>query len=90
MATLTSRVQALEVAKEYDATKAAVQKVEAEFLEKLREIRASMADGSGGATSKEVEALQAENGALKKKNSKLEYRIQHMLTTMEELYQKPT
>ena len=38
-------------------------------------------------TSKD-ELLDLWNEALKKKNAKLEYRVQHMLTNMEELYEK--
>ena len=92
VADLEKRVQALEVGKQYDATKEAVQKVEQEFLIKFREIRSAMvADGSGGssaAATKELEALKAENEELKRQNDKMKYRIQHMLTYMEEIFQK--
>ena len=36
--------------------------------------------------SKEMVALKAENEQLQVKNAKLEYRVQHMLKCMEELY----
>ena len=68
-----------------------MQQVEADFLVKLRDIRANIDGSNSGVsatTSKEIDALRAENEALKKRNAKLEYRVQHMLHNMEELYGK--
>ena len=88
--TLEQRVADLEAGKQYEATKSAVEKVEEEFLVQLRDIRAAIV--SGGQTStvdnKELEALRAENKALKERNDKLEYRVKHMVASMEELYAK--
>jgi cell division GTPase FtsZ len=89
---LEKRIQALEAGAQYEATRAAVQKVEQEFLIKLREMRAAIVAEQGGATAsgaaaKELEALRAENVALKKRTEKLEYRVSHMLSSMETLYE---
>jgi predicted nucleic acid-binding Zn-ribbon protein len=88
-------VNALEIGKQHDATKEAVQKVEEEYLLKLREIKAAIAvssgsEGSGGTTtsSKELDELRKENDLLKQRNAKLEYRVQHLVTNMESLYAK--
>ena len=75
----------------FDATQAEVKNVESEFLTKLQDIREAMmvqGNGGGGASSKEMQALQAENEALKKLNAKLDYRVRHMLKTMNDLYDK--
>ena len=40
--------------------------------------------GSDGASSKEVEALRAENEELKKVNAKQGYRIQHLVHNLRE------
>jgi len=76
------------VGKKYDATKEAVENVEKEFLVKLREIKQSLEEtGSPSATnSKELQELRAENAELKQKNQKLEYRVQHCVESMEEMY----
>jgi hypothetical protein len=93
---IEKRIQALEVGAQYDATKSEVQKVEQEFLLKLREIRAAItaeaqAGSAGGGTSslaavagatKELEALRAENELLKKQNKKLEYRVEHVVNEL--------
>jgi Skp family chaperone for outer membrane proteins len=91
---IEKRMQALEVGAQYDATKSEVQKVEQEFLMKLREIRAAItaeAQAGGGGTSslaavagatKELEALRAENELLKKRNGKLEYRVEHVVNEL--------
>ena len=86
---LEQRIQALEAGKQYQATQAAVRKVEEEYLLKLREIREAIAK-EGPADSKELQALRQENVELKKKNDKLEYRVQHMLESMEMLYKCKT
>lgn len=90
---LEKRIQALEVGAQYDATKIEVQKVEAEFLLKLREIQAALNIEQGGsllsaAASKELEALRSENEVLKAKNAKLEYRVKHVVDEMEKLYEE--
>jgi predicted nucleic acid-binding Zn-ribbon protein len=99
---IEKRIQALEVGEKYDATKSEVQKVEQEFLLKLREIRAAItaeaqAGGSAGGVSssaggagapKELEALRAENELLKKKNAKLEYRLQHVVNELMVVHDK--
>jgi FtsZ-binding cell division protein ZapB len=92
---LARRVEALEVGAAYRATKSEVEKIEEELLVKLRAIRESMADtgDSAGASadvtiasSKELEALRAENDQLKQRNAKLEYRVQHVVGEMTRLY----
>jgi hypothetical protein len=93
---LVRRVEALELGAAYKATKDEVEKVEVEFLLKLRAIREALAAGSTGAgavavdststSSKELEALRAENEALKRRNAKLEYRVQHVVGEMTRLY----
>jgi predicted nucleic acid-binding Zn-ribbon protein len=91
VADLQKRIEALEVGAKFEATQKDVKAVEQEFLDKLQEIKASMASGDSAApaaSSKEMEELKAENEILKKKNAKLEYRVQHMLKSMEELYNK--
>lgn len=87
MQDLEKRVGALEVGATFDATQAAVQQVQMDCLVQLRDIRASLEqDGAGGgASSKEMQALQTENVLLKTKMAKQEYRIQHLVDVVEEL-----
>jgi predicted nucleic acid-binding Zn-ribbon protein len=100
---LEQRVEALEVGAKYEATKEAVEKVEMEYLLKLREIRRVLIleqqnvlpgnAASSGSSSNVIESLQKENEFLKAKTVKLEYRIQHLVSNLEELYdrtRKPT
>lgn len=56
-------------------------------LQQLRDIKASLEkDGAGGgASSKQVQALETENAILKTKVAKQEYRIQHLVGVVEEL-----
>mmetsp|Transcript_2008 Transcript_2008/g.4237 ORF Transcript_2008/g.4237 Transcript_2008/m.4237 type:complete len:102 (+) Transcript_2008:114-419(+) len=84
------RLAALEKGAGFQATATEVKKVEAEYLSKLREIRAVMAkqDGNGGASSKEVDQLKEENDKLKAKIAKMEYRINHMTSSMETMYEE--
>jgi FtsZ-binding cell division protein ZapB len=60
--------------------------VEKEFLDKLKQIRAALVtaktEGTNDTNSRE---LQAENEALKAKNVKLAYRVQHCVRNIEEL-----
>lgn len=93
MKDLENRLKALEVGAQYEATENEVKAVEEEFLGKLQEIKSTMLNetkaGGGAASSassKEMEALKAENETLQKRNAKLEYRVKHMLMHMEELY----
>jgi hypothetical protein len=83
---LEQRIAALEIGNKYDATKEEVRKVELEFLEKLREIRAQVLveQGKGGTfvNSAEVEALRKENEMLKKTNEKLSYRVKHVVASL--------
>lgn len=92
---LEKRIVALEVGSEYESAKRAVQNVEKQHLETLRTIRAAIvAEQAGGITSsssslsKDLESLKKENEELKRKNAKLEYRVKHMVSSMEELYER--
>ena len=54
-----------------------------EILAKLRGIReALVADGAAHTSSKEIDALRAENEQLRKQNEKNEYRINHLVKNM--------
>eukprot|EP00527_Entomoneis_sp_CCMP2396_P007799 CAMPEP_0198144592 /NCGR_PEP_ID=MMETSP1443-20131203/16766_1 /TAXON_ID=186043 /ORGANISM="Entomoneis sp., Strain CCMP2396" /LENGTH=96 /DNA_ID=CAMNT_0043808005 /DNA_START=111 /DNA_END=401 /DNA_ORIENTATION=- len=80
------RLEALEKGAEYKATSAEVQKVQADFLVQLREIRAALAKQDGNvASTKEVEELKKENVKLKAQMGKMDYRISHMVSSMETL-----
>jgi len=90
---LKERIELLETSQKFEADQEAVQSVQMEMLTKLREIRAEMVvvDGSGSGvatSSSEMEALRAENEALKKINAKHEYRIKHLVRSLEELLAK--
>ena len=65
-----------------------MQKVEKEFLLKLREIKAALAQeqGSSSSSGKELEELKFENNKLQQENAKLKYRILHMKDSLEKLY----
>lgn len=83
----------MESGAQFEATKAAVQQVEEEFLIKLRDIRtAILAEQERSAASSvlksELETLRAENEELKKKNAKLEYRVGHVVASMEMLFKR--
>lgn len=89
MQDLQKRVEALEVGATFDATQAAVQKVQMEMLGNLRNIRQAMESSEGNTASaashKEMQALKAENAALQHKVAKQEYRIQHLAKAVEDL-----
>jgi hypothetical protein len=96
---LTARLERLETGAAFDATQAAVRQVQMEMLENLRAIRSAMVANSngngssnstsgGGVSSKELEALQLENTALKKQTAKQAYRIEHLVRSVEELLEK--
>jgi len=58
------------------------------MLTTLRNVREALLNGnsniSSGKDLKEMEALRKENEELKKKNSKCEYRIKHLIRSIEE------
>lgn len=88
---LGKRVEALELNKNFHATKAAVQKVEMEMLSKLRDIRATMlisSQNNNVTSSKELEALKMENQKLKAQNTKQAYRVEHLVRSVQELQTK--
>lgn len=86
---LEKRIKALEIGSQYESTKQAVQSAEKQHLETLRKIKDAILTEQvvgGVSSSKELERLKKENEELKKKNAKLEYRVKHMASSMEELY----
>jgi len=60
-----------------------------EYLNKLREIQDKMnseaAQGGNTSSKAELDALKAENEALKAQLSKKDYRIKHLVQSIEEL-----
>lgn len=91
---LESRIVALEKGATYDATQKAIREREIGFLQQLREIKETMANeaaaagGSGGKSSTEVKNLEEENKKLKAQIAKMEYRIKHLVSGMEEFLKK--
>ena len=91
---METRIKALEVGATFEATQKDVKAVESDCLAKLQAIREVMVKGDngggagGGASSKELQALQVENDVLKQKNAKLEYRVRHLVEALEDLYGK--
>lgn len=83
---LEARIAALEKGQKFEATQKAVAAVEADCLKQLREVRAAVAADSGAAASSA--AAVAEKEALTRKIAKLEYRVQHLLGSMDMLYEK--
>ncbi|KAL7512824.1 hypothetical protein ACHAXN_010192 [Cyclotella atomus] len=83
IAELQSRLQDLELSKSYDNAAEIIQKERTEMLLALRKILTSLKSenggSGGGASSKEIEALRAENEELKKVNAKQKYRIEHLV-----------
>lgn len=104
VAQLEQRIVALETGNQYEANKAAMEKIEMKHLQTLREIRTALlneqsatmgvstaaAASSAHADQSGLESLRQENELLKKKMLKLEYRIQHLVSNMEILYEKST
>jgi alpha-L-arabinofuranosidase len=83
------RVEALEKGASFDATKKEVDRVRMECLEQLRTIRKAVSESKGDAASaKELEALRAENATLQRLTKKQTYRIQHLVTTVDDLLEK--
>eukprot|EP00956_Cyclotella_meneghiniana_P010320 scaffold14253_cov72-Cyclotella_meneghiniana.AAC.6 len=80
---LQSRLQDLELSKTHDNVAEILQKERTEMLLALRNImtalKAENGVASGAASSKEMEALKAENEELKKVNAKQKYRIEHLV-----------
>ena len=88
IAELQSRLKDLELSKSHNDTSAVLQKERAEMLLSLRKIMEAMkseAGSGGGASSKELEQLKAENEQLKKINAKQQYRIEHLVHNLREL-----
>lgn len=82
IAELQSRLNDLELSKTHDNAAEILRKERTDMLLALRKIMAAMKseDGlAGGASSKEMEALKAENEELKKVNAKQKYRIEHLV-----------
>ena len=60
-----------------------------EHLKQLRTLRSIMGgEGSTSCSSKELEALQGEHTLLQRISTKQAYRIEHLVTTVEELLAK--
>jgi len=90
---IQKRIAALEKSSTFQATQKIVQEEQMKMLETLRTIRESMmknggAQQQGASSGKEFEALKSENAALKKQAEKFEYRIKHLVRSLEEALQK--
>ena len=95
-------MEALEIGATFDANRDEIRRIQMEYLEQLRALRVALVqqpseqqgDSSSiiisSSSNKEVEALRAENAALKLKASKQAYRIQHLVAIVEELFSKTT
>jgi hypothetical protein len=58
-------------------------------LRKMMEaMKTEAASGGGGASSKELETLRAENDELKKINAKQKYRIEHLVHNLRDVMEK--
>ena len=79
------RVEALEMGVQFDVTRDEVRRIQMEHLEQLRAIRVAMLEGGTSTSSKELDTLRAENELLKQKHRKQEYRIQHLIATVDGL-----
>jgi hypothetical protein len=79
-------VAALEQGDSFAATQTAVQQVQADCLRQLREIRTAL--GSSTTTTTTTSAPAADTLALERKVAKLEYRVQHLVSGIESLYEK--
>lgn len=89
LAELQSRLNDLELSKTHDNVSEILQKERSEMLICLRKIMAALkseaesgCSSAGGASSKEIEALRAENEDLKKINAKQQYRIEHLVNNL--------
>ncbi|GMH64962.1 hypothetical protein TrLO_g5248 [Triparma laevis f. longispina] len=81
---LSARLSTLESTSVHAASAAAVKESQLSMLLQLREVKAALMKEGGGASGKEVDSLKEENKALKLKNEKLEYRVQHLIKMLEE------
>jgi FtsZ-binding cell division protein ZapB len=91
---IEERIAQLESNAKFDATQSAIREREVEFLAQLRQLRDEMMNttttsnsnnnGGGPTSSVEIEALKAENAALKAQVAKQQYRIKHLVDAMEE------
>lgn len=69
-----------------------IQKEREEMLYSLRKVMEAIkeeAASGGGASSKEIETLRAENEELKKINAKQKYRIEHLVHNMRDIMGSP-
>ncbi|KAK1747881.1 hypothetical protein QTG54_001844, partial [Skeletonema marinoi] len=83
IAELQSRLSDLELSKTHNDVSGIIQKERTEMLLSLRKIMEAMkTDAAGGASSKELEKLRAENEELKKINAKQNYRIEHLVNNL--------
>ncbi|KAL7569029.1 hypothetical protein ACA910_021311 [Epithemia clementina (nom. ined.)] len=88
---LEARIKALENGRQYEANKAAVEKVQGECLQTLRQVREAFtqpqtnSNGGGMVGVVAPSEVQEENEKLKAKVAKLEYRVQHMVSSIETL-----
>ena len=87
---IETRIAALEKGAAFDATQEAVREREEEFLATLREIKAGVqkdeeTKGTASAASDELAALKEENARLEAKAKKQDYRIGHLVASMETL-----
>lgn len=86
---LEERIVALEKSEGFKVTQSEVQKVQAKCLQQLRDVKAALEkDGGSAASAAQTKAIMAEKEALQKKVAKLEYRVQHLVESMEFLYEK--
>ena len=92
VAALQSRLKDLELSKSHDNASEILKKERSDMLISLRKIIAALkseaengGSSGGGASSKEIEALKAENEELKKINAKQQYRIEHLVHNLKEL-----
>ena len=92
VAALQSRLKDLELSKSHDNASEILKKERSDMLISLRKIIAALKSetengggSGGGASSKEIEALKAENEELKKINAKQQYRIEHLVHNLKEL-----
>mmetsp|Transcript_36299 Transcript_36299/g.84917 ORF Transcript_36299/g.84917 Transcript_36299/m.84917 type:complete len:102 (-) Transcript_36299:106-411(-) len=82
---LTERVSAMEKRVETRLTRDAIRDEQAKMLERLRKIREAMVSqgGSNALGGKEMQELRDENDALRKQCQKQEYRILHLVRSLE-------
>jgi hypothetical protein len=86
LAELQSRLEDLELSRVHKEASSIIQKERTELLISLRKIMEAMKSeaGVGGASSKEIEKLKAENDKLKKISAKQRYRIEHLVHNFRE------